>query len=320
MRSRFFQIPPVLLAVLLQLAPLVRWMSAQSLIAPQSAWAVVFRLSAGTAALLGAVDAVSGASDTIIVLAKNPAPTGTNGVTYPALRMDLSGDHANDTDAATWSAKSLPPGLNLAGTARQTRFISGTPTQAGSNWVSVTAAHTKDLSEKTTLSFAIVVVSTGSPPGITSEPSSLRVVPGGDAAFAVTASGSDPLTYQWKHGSTLLPTATNATLTLTNVALADAGAYSVVVSNASGTATSQPAQLLIAQPPLLNLTASETKAILTFPGETGVVYRVESATTVDQPAWQFVTNVTAAADIPVSFTNSLSSTGAVFLRLKLQSP
>lgn len=317
MRSRFLQIPPVLLAILLQLAPLVRWMSTQSLVAPQSAWAVVFRLSAGTAALLGAVDAVSGASDTVIVLSQNPAPIGTNGVSY-LLRMDLSGDHQNDP--ATWTSQSLPAGINLTGTSSKTRFLTGVPSQPGSNWVAVTATHTGAPNEKTTKFFAIVVASSGSPPSITAEPASLRAVPGGDAAFMVTATGSPPLMYQWKHGSTLLPTATNATLTLTNVALADAGAYSVVVSNSSGTATSQSARLLIAQQPLLSLSASESRAILTFPGETGVVYRVESATAVDPPAWQFVTNITAAADIPVSFTNSLSSTGAVFLRLKLQSP
>ncbi len=317
MRSRFLQIPPVLLAVLLQLAPLVRWMSSQSLLAPQSAWAVVLRLSAGTAALLGAADAVSGASDTFIVLAQNPAPTGTNGAAY-RFRMDLSGKHA--AMPATWTAKSLPVGLNLSGTSGKTRFINGTPTQAGSNWVTVSATDSSDSGNTTSISFGIVVVSSATPPFITSAPSSIHVVPGGDASFTVAASGSPPLSYQWKLGTNPLPSATNATLTLTAVTTNNVGSYTVTVVNANGTATSQPALLSLAAAPAMEAQNMGGQLVLTFPAQTGVVYREEATTDLTLPNWQFVTNITSSADMPMSITNSIGPDGAAFIRLKLQAP
>jgi hypothetical protein len=317
MRSRLIQLPPVVLAVLLQLAPLVRWMSSQTLLAPQSAWAVVLRLSAGTAALLGAADAVSGASDTVIALGTNPAPSGTNGVQY-TLRMDLSGTHANDS--ATWTAKSLPAGILLTGTSSKTRFLSGIPTQSGSNWVTITATHTGAPDEKTSKSFAIVVVSAGTPPTITSDPSSAHVVLGGDVSFTVTATGSSPLSYQWKLGTNPLPTGTNATLSLTGVTTNNVGSYSVVVSNPNGTATSQPALLSLAEAPAMEAQSMAGQMVLTFPAQTGVIYRVESTTDLAMPNWQFVTNITSSADMPMSITNSIGAAGSTFLRLKLQAP
>jgi hypothetical protein len=58
--------------------------------------------------------------------------------------------------------------------------------------------------------------------------------------------GTGPLTYQWrKDGSALGSPGTVASLTLTNVQVADVGAYSVVVSNAFGTAVSRDANLSV---------------------------------------------------------------------------
>jgi hypothetical protein len=53
------------------------------------------------------------------------------------------------------------------------------------------------------------------------------------------------LSYQWQFNSTNLPAATNAVLTLTNLALSQAGTYQVVVTNAAGSRTSSVALLTI---------------------------------------------------------------------------
>jgi alpha-tubulin suppressor-like RCC1 family protein len=60
---------------------------------------------------------------------------------------------------------------------------------------------------------------------------------GGKAVFHASAVGLPPLTYQWQYQGTDLPNATNATLVLTNVQLAQAGTYQVVTSNALGNST-----------------------------------------------------------------------------------
>jgi hypothetical protein len=87
-------------------------------------------------------------------------------------------------------------------------------------------------------------VPTHLPPFIITSPASLAVASGGTAEFQVEAIGSPPLSYQWFFDSTnAIAGATSAVLTLTNVQIAQAGVYSVTVSNLYGTATSAPALL-----------------------------------------------------------------------------
>jgi regulation of enolase protein 1 (concanavalin A-like superfamily) len=83
-------------------------------------------------------------------------------------------------------------------------------------------------------------------PTLTSTPLSTNVFAGDSASFSVAATGIDPLAYQWKHAGTNLPGATDATLTLPVVHLTDAGAYTVVVSDADGSTESEPATLGVA--------------------------------------------------------------------------
>ncbi len=68
---------------------------------------------------------------------------------------------------------------------------------------------------------------------------------GGSAALSVLAAGSEPLTYQWRKDGQPLSGATNSSLIFGNLAVADSGTYSVVVSNALGSVTSQGAGLLV---------------------------------------------------------------------------
>src|ERR1035437_1843478 len=69
------------------------------------------------------------------------------------------------------------------------------------------------------------------PPTITTQPQSHTAVVGQSTSFSVAASGTAPLSYQWNFNSTTLSGTTNATLTLSNPQLTDAGSYTVVVTN-----------------------------------------------------------------------------------------
>ncbi len=75
-----------------------------------------------------------------------------------------------------------------------------------------------------------------------------RTAVGGTASFSVTASGTAPLSYRWSWNGTNLVEATNATLTLNNVQLAQAGNYSVLVSNLAGSTNSAVAKLTVSSP------------------------------------------------------------------------
>jgi alpha-tubulin suppressor-like RCC1 family protein len=81
---------------------------------------------------------------------------------------------------------------------------------------------------------------------ITTQPANLSVAAGGDAVFAVSATGTEPLSYQWRRNGQNIAGANGAVLRLSSVAAGDDGAQlSVVVSNAAGTAQSQAAQLRV---------------------------------------------------------------------------
>ena len=89
--------------------------------------------------------------------------------------------------------------------------------------------------------------------------------PGSTAVFAVTATG-DGLSYQWLQGGTVLSNGANisgsltSSLTLTNLSSANAGSYSVIVSNDTGTATSASAVLTVIDPPLISAGPTDVSA------------------------------------------------------------
>src|SRR5687767_1495150 len=83
----------------------------------------------------------------------------------------------------------------------------------------------------------------GTPPVIAQQPQSLSVSLGANVTFRITATGSGPLNYQWVHNGSAIANATNATLSLTNLALISAGSYVAMITNALGSATSQAATL-----------------------------------------------------------------------------
>ena len=76
-------------------------------------------------------------------------------------------------------------------------------------------------------------------------PRTHRPIPelGRHATFTVSATGTTPLTYQWRFKELDLAGETNNCLILTNVQLTAAGDYSVVVKNTDSAVTSTPAML-----------------------------------------------------------------------------
>lgn len=96
---------------------------------------------------------------------------------------------------------------------------------------------------------------------ISTQPSAQVQLPGGSATFAVAASGTGPLTYQWLKNGSAIAGATGPVLLLNGVSGSDAASYSVTVSNALGSLTSSAA----------SLTVAGTLAITTAPAATSGV-------------------------------------------------
>ncbi len=79
------------------------------------------------------------------------------------------------------------------------------------------------------------------------QPTNQTVKVGSTVSFSATVTGSLPLYYQWYLTATNNPLAgaTNSTLTLTNVQLANAGVYFMMVTNYLGSAVSTNALLTV---------------------------------------------------------------------------
>lgn len=93
------------------------------------------------------------------------------------------------------------------------------------------------------------VAPTESAPQITQQPRNASVTAGTAATLSVTASGN-ALIYQWRRNGAALGGATNAIFNIASTTSADAGNYSVVVTNGAGSATSNTATLTVnAAPP-----------------------------------------------------------------------
>ncbi|HOX59828.1 MAG TPA: YDG domain-containing protein [Candidatus Paceibacterota bacterium] len=96
-----------------------------------------------------------------------------------------------------------------------------------------------------------VTVSSPGTPVITTQPVSQTVMVSDAASFSVAATGDAPLTYQWRRNGSNLSDGgsvwgvTATTLTITNAQAANAGTYTVLVSNPNGSTLSAGAVLTV---------------------------------------------------------------------------
>jgi hypothetical protein len=97
---------------------------------------------------------------------------------------------------------------------------------------------------------AMLTVNT--PPAITTQPVSQTVIVGHSATFSVAATGTAPLTYQWKKNGAPIGGAISSSYSTPATISTDNGAqFTVVVSNLAGNATSNPAPLTVNTPPAI---------------------------------------------------------------------
>jgi polygalacturonase/PKD repeat protein len=93
----------------------------------------------------------------------------------------------------------------------------------------------------------VEVTSSPVPASIITDPQDQAVASGTTATFTAIPNGTLPLFYQWYYNTNSpVANATNSTFTITNTSTLDAGGYSMLVSNAYGSATSAVAQLTVA--------------------------------------------------------------------------
>jgi uncharacterized repeat protein (TIGR03803 family) len=142
------------------------------------------------------------------------------------------------------------------------------------------------------------------PPHVVVQPTNQTVYTGMNTTFSVVANGTAQLIYQWRLNGTNLIDGGNLTgsgtsiLAINNVSAANAGTYSVIISNAYDSVTSTDAVLTVASPPIIskvicNTDGSMTLNFLTAPN---ISSRVFATTNLAPPVdWQPIyTNVAGA--------------------------
>ena len=138
------------------------------------------------------------------------------------------------------------------------------------------------------------IVVFGTAPQITNQPASQTVALGNPLNLSVGVTGTPTLAYQWFfNGTNVVPSATTASLTVTNIGLNNAGLFSVVVTNAFGAATSQPALIQVSfslASPVLNL--GDGSLTLQLQAEPQRAYWLEAKSNLTDVLWVFVTGMT----------------------------
>ena len=133
-------------------------------------------------------------------------------------------------------------GANIGGATNSTYTIASVQTNNAGGYAVVVANNYGSVTSAVAVLTVTAVVAIA-PPVITSQPKDQFPFGGQPASFSVTATGTAPLTYQWRHDGVNIPGATNSTYYIPAVNDLDGGRYRVRVSNAYGTVLSASAKL-----------------------------------------------------------------------------
>ena len=252
---RFAQkIAPLVLALLLQFAPMLR--VAQAILPAASPVAVVLQWAVTAIALAGVTHAVSGATTYISGLQRYQTDlfttvgpltnnaVGTNGLPF-IFKITAGGIIGTDFNNDYFYCVPLPPGLTLTTNLGGDGFITNRPSAPGTYHVLVSAGNASCVGCIVISNLTITIYTNATFPGFLAMPTNFTGNVGGFASNAVTASGTSPFFYQWKLRGTNLPNETNAILARALTNTNQAGPYTVVVTNSFGSVTSTVASLTV---------------------------------------------------------------------------
>ena len=132
---------------------------------------------------------------------------------------------------------------------------------------------------------AVAIVSVQVPPSITIPPQNATVASGSAATFSVTATGTQPLSYQWQFGGTNLAGATMSSFTKTNVQPTDAGTYTVVITNVAGSVTTSATLQVMAGITISLVSRVGTTNTVSVQSVAGATYTLEFKDSLSQTNW-----------------------------------
>src|SRR5271155_3281632 len=225
----------------------------------------------------------------VATLTVNPAPVAPSITAQPASVTVTAGQTATFTVAASGTApltyQWLMNGAAISG-ATVTSYTTPATTTAnsGSTFAVVVTNSTGSItSNAATLTVNPAPVA----PSITTQPASVTVTAGQTATFTVVASGTAPLTYQWQLNGAAISGATGTSYTTPATTTANSGSkYVVVVTNSTGSATSNAGTLTVNPAPVAPSISTQPASVTVTAGQTATFTVVASGTAPLTYQWQ----------------------------------
>jgi hypothetical protein len=258
-----------------------------------------------------------------------PAAIVTTGsptiTTNPANAAVPTGKTATFTVKATGTAKltyqwqiSIDNGGNFTTLSNQVPFSGVTTATLTVKAVSIDANDGNEFrcvvtdGNKNTATSQPAKLSVATPVSIAAQPQAALVAVGHPAHFTVVAGGTPGFTYQWFKNTTPIANATANTYTINSVQTSDVATYYVVLTNATGTATSAKVKLTLGTAPVV--TASPANATL-LAGKSATFKVTATGTAPLTYAWQVSTNDGATF---ANLTNNSTIAGATTAALSVK--
>ncbi len=184
-------------------------------------------------------------SPTSLSFGNQPVGTTSGSQTILLTSYGTAPVHIASIAASVDFAQTNDCGNGVAAGSTCTIYVTFTPTTTGTRAGTLTITENASGSPQT----ASLTGAAGAPT-ITTQPASQTVTLGQTATFNVTATGTNPLSYQWQKNSTNIDQATSSSYTTPATTSADNGSrFTVLVSNSVGSVTSNAATLTVSTPP-----------------------------------------------------------------------
>ncbi len=182
-------------------------------------------------------------------------------------------------------------GLNLPGATTNSYVVPNVQLTDGATFTLILSN-----SLGVTVSRPAVLTPIGVLPWIVAQPPNSTNLCGDTAILQVTADGPRPLGYQWQFQGLPLSGATLTSLSLANVSAAQAGGYSVVVTDAYGSITSSPGNLTVIVTPTIT---NQPQAVSVYCGRDASFLVSATGPSPLSYQWLFTGTPIAGATAPV---------------------
>ncbi|MBL9208888.1 MAG: immunoglobulin domain-containing protein [Opitutaceae bacterium] len=245
-------LPGVLLIALLQRTPAVRVIASAGEFVLRHPIGSLLKSTVSTLGALGAVHTLAGATT---LSPSTPSPAAATVGTAKTIVFAVIG--AQSAGESWTVGGSVPPGMSFNGGATSGTVntptgiltLSGTPITGGTYVLSLRAWEKAGAKGESSPVYSYTVIVSGgaggTAPAFTAHPASQTVTAGANVTLTVTATGSPTPTLQWQKNGGAIAGQTGPSLILSSVTTGDAGSYTCVATNASGSVTSNAATLTV---------------------------------------------------------------------------